>query len=206
MSQPGYAKGRAKRSEIVEAATALFGEVGYRSASLREIASRCGISHPGLLHHFASKELLLQAVLEHRDRVDAEGVGLAESRGADTFARLVAVVGRNAERRAIVDLFATLSAEAGSPDHPAHAYFVERYRAVVARLARAYTEAGEDGALVEGLEPEDAARELVALMDGLQVQWLLDPSGTDMQRLVRAHLERQLTAPLEDFHPKEETP
>ena len=206
MSQVGYAKGRAKRSEIVEAATALFGEVGYRSASLREIASRCGISHPGLLHHFASKELLLQAVLQHRDRVDAEGVGFAESRGADTFARLVAVVGRNTQRRAIVDLFATLSAEAGSPDHPAHAYFVERYRAVVELLARAYAEAGEDGALVAGIEPEDAARELVALMDGLQVQWLLEPAATDMQRLVRAHLERQLTVPLEDFHPQEETP
>src|SRR3954447_15570467 len=117
--QTGYAKGRAKRSEIVEAATALFGEVGYRSASLREIASRCGISHPGLLHHFASKELLLQAVLEHRDRVDAQGAGLDESRGAATFSRLVALVGRNARRRAIVELFATLSAESAAPDHPA---------------------------------------------------------------------------------------
>jgi AcrR family transcriptional regulator len=204
--QTGYAKGRAKRSEIVEAATALFGEVGYRSASLREIASRCGISHPGLLHHFASKELLLQAVLEHRDQVDAQGVGFAESRGADTFSRLVAVVGLNAQRRAIVDLFATLSAEAGSPDHPAHAYFVERYRAVVVILARAYTEAGEDGALVEGIDPEDAARELIALMDGLQVQWLLEPAATDMQRLVRAHLERQLVVPLADFKPAEPTP
>src|SRR3954452_2338039 len=107
--QTGYAKGRAKRSEIVEAATALSGEVGYRSASLPEIAARCGISHPGLLHHFASKELLLQAVLEHRDRVDAQGVGFDESRGADTLARIVAIVGRNTERRAIVELFATLS-------------------------------------------------------------------------------------------------
>jgi AcrR family transcriptional regulator len=206
MSQAGYAKGRAKRSEIIEEATALFGEVGYRSASLREIASRCGISHPGLLHHFASKELLLQAVLEHREAVDAEGVGFAESRGADTFARLVAIVGHNARRRAIVDLFATLSAEAGAADHPAHAYFVERYRNVIAALARAYTEAQEDGALDAGIEPEDAARELVALMDGLQVQWLLDPDATDMQRLVRAHLERQLTVPLEVFEPLEELP
>ena len=203
-SDTGYAKGRAKRSEIIEQATALFGEVGYRSASLREIASRCGISHPGLLHHFGSKELLLLAVLEHRDRVDAEGLGLVDARGADTFARIVALVGRNSERRAIVELFATLSAEAAAPDHPAHSYFVERYRAVVERSARAYGEAAEDGALAPGVDPEDAARELVALMDGLQVQWLLNPSDTDMQRLVQAHLERQLVAPLADFQPEEE--
>jgi AcrR family transcriptional regulator len=202
----GYAKGRAKRSEIVEAATALFGEVGYRSASLREIAARCGISHPGLLHHFASKELLLQAVLERRDQVDAQGIGLDESRGADTLARIVALVGRNAERRAIVELFATLSAESVAPDHPAHAYFVERYRNVVAILARAYSEAAEDGVLAEGVEPEDAARELVALMDGLQVQWLLHPDTTDMQRLVRAHLQRQVTVPLVEIDLTEDTP
>jgi AcrR family transcriptional regulator len=202
----GYAKGRAKRSEIVEAATALFGEVGYRSASLREIAARCGISHPGLLHHFASKELLLQAVLERRDQVDAQGIGLDESRGADTLARIVALVGRNAERRAIVELFATLSAESVAPDHPAHAYFVERYRNVVVILARAYTEAAEDGVLADGIDPEDAARELVALLDGLQVQWLLHPETTDMQRLVRAYIQRQLTVPLDEFDPQDETP
>jgi AcrR family transcriptional regulator len=173
----GYAKGRAKRSEILDQATALFGEVGYRSASLREIASRCGISHPGLLHHFPSKELLL-----------------------------VALVRRNAERRGIVELFATLSAEATSPEHPAHAYFVERYRNAVALMARAFADAEEDGALAAGVDPESAARELVALMDGLQVQWLLDPSSTDMPRLVRDHVERQLRVPLAEFHPEEATP
>ena len=51
----GYARGRATREEILDVAMQLFGEVGYRTASLREVASRVGISHPGLLHHFASK-------------------------------------------------------------------------------------------------------------------------------------------------------
>ena len=51
----GYAKGRAKLRDILDQATALFGEAGYRGTSLREIAARCGISHPGLLHHFPTK-------------------------------------------------------------------------------------------------------------------------------------------------------
>src|SRR4051794_13431713 len=66
----GYAKGRAKRQDILDQATALFGEAGYRGTSLREIAARCGLSHPGLLHHFPTKESLLLAVLEHRDAED----------------------------------------------------------------------------------------------------------------------------------------
>src|SRR3954447_14260367 len=116
VAEAGYAKGRATRAEIVEQATALFGEVGYRSASLREIASRCGISHPGLLHHFASKEALLQAVLQRREEVDAARVGLETARGAETLARIVALVEHNAAQRPLIELFATLSAEATAPD------------------------------------------------------------------------------------------
>src|SRR4051794_18203256 len=145
--QTGYAKGRAKRREILEEATALFGEVGYRSASLREIAARCGISHPGLLHHFPSKEQLLQEVLALRDEVDGAWLGFDRVEGVATLGRLVALVARNAERRALVELFATLSAESTAPDHPAHAHFVERYRNVVALIARAYEEARAEGAL-----------------------------------------------------------
>jgi AcrR family transcriptional regulator len=196
VAERGYAKGRAMRSQIVEEATALFGEVGYRSASLREIASRCGISHPGLLHHFPSKEQLLEAVLQHRDTVDAAWLGLDTGRGVETLGRLVALVARNAERRGIVELFATLSAEGTSVEHPAHPYFVERYRHAVAGIAGAYRDAHAEGALQDGVDPDTAARELVALMDGLQVQWLLDPEPTDMPRIVREHVQRQLRVTL----------
>ena len=94
----GYAKGRATREEILVAATKLFGEVGYGTASLREVAARVGISHPGLMHHFANKAILLAAVLERRDEVDgvafqadlADGVGFF-----DALARLAAATRRS---------------------------------------------------------------------------------------------------------------
>ena len=129
----GYAKGRATREEILDVAMQLFGEVGYRTASLREVAARVGISHPGLLHHFASKAVLLAAVLERRDEVDDAAFEADLAAGYDYVDALVRVVERNASRPGIVELFATLSAEATSPDHPAHAYFQERYRRVVDR-------------------------------------------------------------------------
>ena len=116
----GYAKGRAKRREILDQAMALFGEAGYRGASLREIAARCGLSHAGLLHHFPTKQALLLAVLEHRDEVDGArlaggGTGLALLRGMVDLASL------NATRPGIVELFTVLSAEATAVHHPAHA-------------------------------------------------------------------------------------
>ncbi len=194
--QHGYAKGRAKRREIIDHAVALFGEVGYRGASLREIAARSGISHPGLLHHFPTKESLLLAVLAHRDEIDGEWLSMDGTTGMDTLRRLVGLVSLNATRRGIVELFAVLSAEATSPEHPAHAFFVERYRNAVEGAELTYAQVREVGRLRSGIDPGEAARQLIALMDGLQVQWLLDDRVTDMAAVVRAHIDAQLTVPL----------
>ncbi|MEV7402983.1 TetR/AcrR family transcriptional regulator [Streptomyces sp. NPDC091267] len=192
----GYAKGRAKRVEILDQAMAMFGEVGYRGASLRMIATRCGISHPGLLHHFPTKQSLLLAVLEHRDEVDGEWLALGDPTGVDRLRRMVDLAALNAERRGIVELFSVLAAEATSTDHPAHAYFVERYRTSVLTTAVSYQEARDEGALRTGIAPDEAAQQLIALMDGLQTQWLLSGCATDMAGVLRAHVQAQLTVAL----------
>lgn len=191
-AQRGYAKGRAKRQEILDQAMALFGETGYRGASLREIAARCGLSHPGVLHHFPTKESLLLAVLEHRDEADrvrlSGGSGLAVLRG------LVDLTALNATRPGIVELFVVLSAEATAEGHPAHDYFVHRYQTTVRAMEQAYQQAQADGALRSGIDVQAAARQLVAIMDGLQIQWLLSDRQLDMTAILRAHLENQLSA------------
>ncbi|RXR25708.1 TetR/AcrR family transcriptional regulator [Oerskovia turbata] len=188
----GYAKGRAKRDEILEAATGLFGEVGYHSASLREISSRVGISHPGLLHHFPTKEVLLQAVLEHRDTVDFALLEADLEQGLDYFDALVRVVERNAARPGIVELFCILSAEATAPDHPAHHYFQRRYDEVLQRSRQELARRAARGQLRAGADVAATARAIVALMDGLQVQFLLERDGprppVDMAAGLRSYL------------------
>ncbi len=193
---PGYAKGRAKKAEILAQAVAIFGESGYRGASLRDIAARCGISHPGLLHHFPTKEALLLAVLEQRDDADRERMSGAGTRGVATLRRTVDLVRVNTERRGIVELFAVVSAEATASDHPAHGYFVQRYDQSAEVIARAYREAAEDGQLRDGVDPMTAARQLIAVMDGMQVQWLLSDGAIDMVEPVRAQVRANLTVEL----------
>jgi AcrR family transcriptional regulator len=175
---------------------ALFGEVGYRGASLRDLAARASLSHPGLLHYFPTKEALLQAVLEHRDREDAAWMAAPGLTGLDHLRRIVDLVALNAGRRGIVELFTVLAAEATSHEHPGHAYFVRRYAVTVAETRTAYERAAEAGALRPGVDPAVAAPQLVALMDGLQLQWLLDDGATDMPAVVRAHVQAHLTSPL----------
>ncbi|MFJ8886822.1 TetR/AcrR family transcriptional regulator [Streptomyces sp. NPDC102402] len=192
----GYAKGRAKRREILEQAMSLFGEAGYRGASLRVIATRCGISHTGLLHHFPTKEALLLAVLEHRDDVDDEWLSLGGTTGVRRLRRFAELAELNAARRGIVELFSVVSAEATAADHPAHGYFVRRYENSVAGARLAYAQVRQEGSLRSGVEPDDAGPQLIALMDGLQVQWLLSDCATDMAGVLRAHIEAQLTVAL----------
>jgi AcrR family transcriptional regulator len=183
----GYAKGRAKRAELIERATTLFGEAGYRGASLREIAARCGISHAGLLHHFPSKEALLTAVLAHRDDADA---GFVDPAGdpVQVLKGFVDLAAANAARRGIVELYTVLAAEATAVDHPAHDHFVRRYERVVGMAGETFRRAQAAGLLRDGVDPAVAARSLVALMDGLQVQWLLADGELDMAAAVRDHL------------------
>lgn len=191
----GYAKGRARRREITAAATALYGEVGYRSASLREVAARAGLSHTALLHHFRTKEALLLAVLEQRDEEDRAAADAAGDPVA-ALRSLVQVVEANVRRPAIVELFCILSAEATATDHPAHGWFRDRYRTVLAFVVDALEGARSDGVLRDGVDPRTEAQRVVALMDGLQVQFLYDRAGTDMVGVLRAELQTLLTVPL----------
>ena len=190
----GYAKGRARRQEIIASAVELFGEVGFHGASLRDISARAGVSHPGLLHHFATKVALLEAVLAHRDEVDSAAVDADVAQGASVVEALVKQVKRNQRRRPLVELFAALSAEATSADHPAHDYFVNRYNELVA-LVRADLVGHQDrGQLRAGVDVDITARAIVALMDGLQIQWLMSldrpkKGQVDMAADLRAYLD-----------------
>ena len=194
----GYAKGRATREEILDAAMQLFGEVGYHTASLREVASRVGISHPGLLHHFASKAALLEAVLTRRDEIDEALFAADVAAGHDYFDSMSLLVERNAARPGIVELFATLSAEATSRDHPAHAYFQDRYRRVLALTATEFERWRDLGRLRPGIDPLTAARLTVSAMDGMQIQWLLAADTPDDRPDMAAALRAQVAALLSD--------
>lgn len=192
-----YRKTREVRRRILDAALEVFAESGYRSGSLREIASRVEMSEAGLLHHFPSKISLLEAVLEHRDErasriVDHEAQdGMQMLRGLLDLARL------NTKEPGVVELYCVLAAEATAPDHPAHDFFVARYERLRDQIGRALERVRADGYLRDGVDPARAAARMIAIWDGLQVQWLFDRSSIDMADELVDYLSRILTRPVE---------
>ncbi|MEU4449300.1 TetR/AcrR family transcriptional regulator [Actinosynnema sp. NPDC050801] len=181
-----YTKGDRTKERIVEAAADLFSRFGYLAVSQRDIAAQAKITHAGLLHHFpGGKDELLMQVLERRDADDA--VVLFDEH-LDAWGHLdqtVRIVERNARTPGLVALYAKLSNEASDVNHPAHTYFRRRYEILREHFAAVLGElVGRDDER-PGVDPDTAAQQLIALLDGLQTQWLLAPEVIDMRaRLV----------------------
>ncbi|WRZ16814.1 TetR/AcrR family transcriptional regulator [Streptomyces sp. NBC_00341] len=164
---------------MLHIATDAFAARGYNNASLAEIADRAGLTQAGVLHYFRSKALLLTSVLELRDQTDIEQLGPDRPHGLEFLRHLVDTALRNAEREGIVRLYAVLSAESVTDDHPAQDYFRDRYEGLRGFVADALREAC-DVADEDAKRADDAANAVIAVMDGLQVQWLLAPDTVNM--------------------------
>ncbi|WP_461071045.1 TetR/AcrR family transcriptional regulator [Streptomyces pseudoechinosporeus] len=174
-------RGAERRAEILRAALEVIAERGYRGASLGAVAERVGLTQQGLLHYFPTKEAMLVAVLEERDQWDA----MPDSQWRLDL--LASLVDYNAMRPGIVQTFSALLGESVTEEHPAREFFTGRYEAVRANMAGVLRcEYGER--LPSGLTPERAAPLLVAVMDGLQYQWLLAPEEVDMPGAFRDFL------------------
>lgn len=188
-----YAKTGARRQEILKAAFEVFSTSGYRAGSLKDVADRVGLTQAGLLHHFPSKEALLEAVLTLRDEESVRQTGSLTAKGAALLHGMVELVRYNTTIPGLVALYSVLSAEATDPEHPAHAYFRNRYDWVRTIVTDAFAEMQRDDLLRPGVDPGAAARQLTALMDGLQVQWLLDNDSVDMPAEVASFLRAVTT-------------
>jgi len=129
----------ARRRDILDAATEIFGAKGFTGGTLQEIADQVGMTHAGILHHFGSKDALLLEVLKHRDETDV--ADLAEQHipdGTDLFRHLVRTAFANAQRPGIVQAYAVLSAESVTDDHPGREFFQRRYETLRAEVAHAF--------------------------------------------------------------------
>jgi TetR/AcrR family transcriptional repressor of nem operon len=119
------------REKIVEAAAAAFRAGGVEGVGLEDVMARAGLTHGGFYAHFASKEELLRAAVEHASHqtVDLLSRSLARTPAGDRF-------------HAVIDMYLT-------PAHAAH----PEWGCPLATLAPEIARAGgaTRGALAEGV-------------------------------------------------------
>ena len=182
-----YAKGVAKREEILERALEVIAREGYRGASVKELADAVGLSQAGLLHYFDSKEELFTAIVRKRDEVDIAGFGPEALERSPSYSGLregyVSIIRHNRDVPGLVQLYSQMSVDAADEQHPAHDFFVVRGDKLRAAFAAALRAGRASGEVTDRIDPQTLARIFQAVADGLQLQWMLEPD-VDMAGIV----------------------
>ncbi len=183
-------RSRVSREKIIRSATEAFAQKGFRGAKMADIAKAAGLTEPGLLHHFPSKTHLLMEVLRERDRIDSERMrATLQKNGNRLLEANIELVEHNQTVPGLVQLFNLLVAESVSPDHPAHEFFIERYQREREHMAHAIVRAQQAGEVRSDISAETLVILIFAIMDGLQVQWLLEPERIGMADLFRVMMD-----------------
>lgn len=188
-----YRNGVRRREQIVTSASQIFAELGYSAGSIRTIAERVGVSPATLLQHFGSKEGLLMAVLEDWDRRTRDVSAPTHAQGLDFFRHIPRIMTFHLENRGLLELFITMAAEASSPRHPAREFIQQHYADTLDRWGTCLTEAATTGEVkaMSQHEVRNEMRLLIAMLDGIEIQWLLEPT-TDLVDLVTTYINTMI--------------
>ncbi|MFG1785310.1 TetR/AcrR family transcriptional regulator [Rhodococcus oryzae] len=171
--------GKLSRARILEIALEHFAVHGYRGSSVAKIAAEAGISQPGLLHHFPNKAALLMAVLAERDVRDLHATGtdpetLSEMDFAELIAFLIRIVRHNVQNRELVQLAHLTAAEATGSEHPAREWVTGRQKFLQSLVESSLRRSIEAGSVRRDVDPRMTTFLLVAAVEGLENQWLVD--------------------------------
>ncbi len=178
------------RTKALQAAAAQIAAVGFNKTTIASVAAHAGVSQSGLLHHFPSKAALLAAVLDAREQEDSDFLfGNGEPPMSwDAFESLIALTARNTSRPEWVALFVRTAAEATVATHPANDWVTRHYRSLRTWLRDAITAGIARGEFLPDTPVDTLASSTIAVLDGAQQQWILEPDSVSMLDIVRAHI------------------
>jgi AcrR family transcriptional regulator len=187
------ARGRARRQAIVEAAVGLFATHGFRGTSVAAVAELAGVTDAGVLYHFHTKDELLLAVLADHDsryedvlRATMAPGGLAALEGLRAWG-----VEMEAHRD-LQALYVVLSAEHMRDDSLAHRYFEARYTRVLELFTALFAQAAQRGELRRDLDAAGEASTLVAVLEGLRLQWFYTDGRVSIGKGIDAYVDQTL--------------
>ena len=185
----------ARRRDFIAAAYATIMEEGLANTTVRAVAKKAGFTTGALVHYFGDKDELIREALDYfgsdmRSRMDTahrDQTGRAALR--DTLLEALPTDKRSASSWRVW-LALWYHSEASSA---MRAEERRRYKEWFGRLTRIFDESKAGGELPKSLDSQTEARMLVALIDGLGVQFLMSSrrmSTKQMIELVDRYLER----------------
>jgi AcrR family transcriptional regulator len=193
-----------RRDELLAAAVELFAAGGTRGTSLEAIAKQIGATRAAITHHFKTKEALLHEIATISDLLDAAAVvpaepatGMERINSLRRWGRVIASDGRlaNLARLAVV-----MTVEAFDVEYAARDDVVVRYQRFREGTAAIVTDGQRDGTIRADVDADHVAAEIIAFMEGIGIQWHLDPDQVDIVAVYDNYFDR-LTAQLSPSPP-----
>ncbi|HYD88231.1 MAG TPA: helix-turn-helix domain-containing protein [Vitreimonas sp.] len=178
-----------RRGQILDAARACFRERGFRQTTIEEICAEARIS-PGALYRYYNSKADIVAAIALEARADAEAalerLG-GEASLIDGLTDLARAFFEAFDRAGDGALLSDIWAEAAR-DCSLAAALGARDRVAVGRISGAIERAQAVGLAYPALEPEDAARTLMAALDGFALRRALwrDAGAGEAARRFRA--------------------
>ena len=190
MAQPATSRKREQsqesRKRLIDAATGLFAERGYRDASVQAIGEAAGISRGSIFWHFGSKEGLLWAVVQRaftRWETDALVPDVGDAHGVEAIRRALRSHRRFlAEDAATLRLLFVLMFEALGPRPELAGEFARLHRDLRALATPWLVQAAAEGEFRADVDPRTIVTLIIGTLGGIVYQYLLDPDGLDVDR------------------------
>jgi AcrR family transcriptional regulator len=157
-----------KREALLDTATRLFTEHGFKATGIAEILDSAGVAKGTLYQHFESKDALIEAVLRRLGERFREKFVEAVEQAADTPAGRLLAVFQVQEKLSWSKVgfcgcpFVRVAGEFGNRDHPVHRVAALNKRLMTGYLKDLATQAG-------AAEPEVLATQLAMLLEGAAV-------------------------------------
>lgn len=161
-----------ERSAIVRAAIAVYDHRAFHEVTLETIAERAGLDLAAVLVHFPTLDELVSVTIQ---TWNGQRMGplmpLAKQFGTAAFLR--AVVLANIQDPGLMRLIVAVVNIASMPDHPAAPELQRQWVQFHAMVQRALVQDVAAGREPSTMDPARGAEQLIALYEGLQIQWMM---------------------------------
>jgi AcrR family transcriptional regulator len=163
-----------RREQILQAAMSCFGEKGYHAATMDDLVRASGLSKGSLYWHFRSKEEVFLALFDSFEALLYREWDVAADSGAPARTVLRRECDFTIETLSANRLF--LLAWSEFLNHPiARERMAQIYTTTREKLGAIVEQGRRDGTFKPGPPGEQIAGAVVAAIEGLCVQWLVDP-------------------------------
>ncbi|MDD3628949.1 MAG: TetR/AcrR family transcriptional regulator [Actinomycetota bacterium] len=179
-------KGKESRKKLLEAAEACFTKYGFHASSVDMICKAAGMSKGAFYHHFTSKQELYLEMLDQWLKIIDRYIESARSDSKNVL-ELFRNIGEAKllfqEAAGKLPIFIELWVRASRDEELKKITIGSYYKYL--ELFKSLIDEGINEGLIKKVNPDTVSRMIIAVAVGFIMQSMLDPEGTDWDRVAR---------------------